>query len=264
MEGRVNALSNINDLELHDFLVDPNFDQFINLIRGDHQAIDENPVLDFDLGPLQNIPCFIDENQFIPTPVDDLFDELPDLDSNVAESFRSFDGESVRANGEEEEEDYNDGDDSSATTTNNDGSRKTKTDRSRTLISERRRRGRMKDKLYALRSLVPNITKMDKASIVGDAVSYVQELQSQAKKLKSDIAGLEASLNSNGGYQEPAPDAQKTQPFRGINPPVSKKIVQVITQNNQSIFLRNIKVLKCFVFWCVRWMLFKWRRKGFM
>lgn len=162
MEGRVNALSTINDLELHDFLVDPNFDQFINLIRGDHQAIDENPVLDFDRGPLQNSPCFIDENQFIPTPVDDLFDELPDLDSNVAESFRSFDGESVRANGEEEEEeDYNDGDDSSATTTNNDGSRKTKTDRSRTLISERRRRGRMKDKLYALRSLVPNITKVN-------------------------------------------------------------------------------------------------------
>jgi hypothetical protein len=70
---------------------------------------------------------------------------------------------------------------------------------------------------------------MDKASIVGDAVLYVQELQSQAKKLKSDIAGLEASLNSTGGYQEHAPDAQKTQPFRGINPPASKKIIQVIT-----------------------------------
>ncbi|EOA27514.1 hypothetical protein CARUB_v10023654mg [Capsella rubella] len=242
MDERVNALSNMNDLELHDFLVDPNFDQFINLIRGDHhQTIDENPVLDFDLGPLQSSPCFIDENQFIPTPVDDLFDELPDLDSNVAESFRSFDGESVRAGGgEEEEEDYNDGDDSSATTTNNDGSRKTKTDRSRTLISERRRRGRMKDKLYALRSLVPNITKMDKASIVGDAVLYVQELQSQAKKLKSDIAGLEASLNSTGGYQEPALDAQKTQPFRSINPPVSKQIIQmdVIQVEEKGFYVR--------------------------
>lgn len=35
-----------------------------------------------------------------------------------------------------------------------------KVDRSRTLISERRRRGRMKEKLYALRSLVPTITKV--------------------------------------------------------------------------------------------------------
>lgn len=35
-----------------------------------------------------------------------------------------------------------------------------KADRSRTLISERRRRGRMKEKLHALRALVPNITKV--------------------------------------------------------------------------------------------------------
>ena len=159
MDGRVNALSNLNDLEVYNFLVDPNFDQFINFIRGDDQAI-ENPPLDFDLGgrPLQNNSCFIDQNQFVPTPVVDLFNELPDLGSNVTESFHSFEGESVKPGGDDD--DYNDGDDSSATTTNNDGSRKTKTDRSRTLISERRRRSRMKDKLYALRSLVPNITKV--------------------------------------------------------------------------------------------------------
>ena len=35
---------------------------------------------------------------------------------------------------------------------------------------------------------------MDKASIVGDAVLYVQQLQIQAKKLKAEIAGLESSL----------------------------------------------------------------------
>ncbi|CAF2124402.1 hypothetical protein HID58_010356 [Brassica napus] len=237
MDGTVNVLSNLSDIELHNFLVDPNFDQFINLIRGDDQT-NKNPSLEFDLGgPFQNSPSFVDENHFIPSHVNDLFDELPDLDSNVAESFRSLDAESVKAGGDD---DYNDYDDSSATTTHTDGSRKTRTDRSKTLISERKRRGRMKDKLYALRALVPNITKMDKASIVGDAVAYVQELQSQAKKLKADIAGLEASLNSTGGYQEPAPDAHKTR--RGLNPPVSKKIIQmdVIQVEEKGFYVRLV------------------------
>ncbi|GAB2233674.1 hypothetical protein Droror1_Dr00002902 [Drosera rotundifolia] len=71
-------------------------------------------------------------------------------------------------------------------------SKKSRVDRSRTLVSERRRRGRMKEKLYALRALVPNITKMDKASIVADAVLYVQEMQMQAKKLRDEIANLES------------------------------------------------------------------------
>ncbi|XP_074356403.1 transcription factor FER-LIKE IRON DEFICIENCY-INDUCED TRANSCRIPTION FACTOR-like [Apium graveolens] len=72
--------------------------------------------------------------------------------------------------------------------------RSRKGDRSRTLIQEQRRRSRMKEKLYALRALVPNITKMDKASIVGDAALYVQDLQMQAKKLKAEVASLESSL----------------------------------------------------------------------
>lgn len=40
------------------------------------------------------------------------------------------------------------------------GITKTRRDRSKTLISERKRRVRMKEKLYELRSLVPNITKV--------------------------------------------------------------------------------------------------------
>lgn len=80
---------------------------------------------------------------------------------------------------------------------------------------------------------------MDKASIVGDAVLYVQELQSQAKKLKADIAGLEASLNSTGGYQEPAPDARKTQTFQSIKSP-SKNIIEVL---NPSFLKKKIKSL---------------------
>lgn len=46
---------------------------------------------------------------------------------------------------------------------------------------------------------------MDKASIVGDAVSYAQELQAQAKKLKAEVEVLEASLlaSSQGSVENP-------------------------------------------------------------
>ncbi|XP_010689160.2 transcription factor FER-LIKE IRON DEFICIENCY-INDUCED TRANSCRIPTION FACTOR [Beta vulgaris subsp. vulgaris] len=119
-------------------------------------------------------------------------------------SVSGFDDETIRGGGGDEDDDDDDDDDNymdgehSSATTNNKGSctssKKGKMDRSRTLISERKRRGRMKEKLYALRALVPNITKMDKASIVGDAVLYVQDLQMQSKKLRSQIDGLENSL----------------------------------------------------------------------
>ncbi|URE26703.1 Helix-loop-helix DNA-binding domain [Musa troglodytarum] len=94
---------------------------------------------------------------------------------------------------------------------------KTRKDRSKTLISERTRRVRMKEQLYELRSLVPNITKvssssaicwrccvemqstvrsislrqMDKASIIADAIAHVKDLQSQANELEVEISLLE-------------------------------------------------------------------------
>ncbi|PKA57740.1 Transcription factor FER-LIKE IRON DEFICIENCY-INDUCED TRANSCRIPTION FACTOR [Apostasia shenzhenica] len=70
---------------------------------------------------------------------------------------------------------------------------KQRRDRSKTIVSERKRRGRMKEKLYELRSLVPNISKMDKASIIADAIVYVQGLQRQAKRFTEEIAILRSS-----------------------------------------------------------------------
>ncbi|PUZ46793.1 hypothetical protein GQ55_7G110900 [Panicum hallii var. hallii] len=82
-----------------------------------------------------------------------------------------------------------DGDDASPVT-------RKRRDRSKTIVSERKRRVRMKEKLYELRALVPNITKMDKASIIADAVVYVKNLQAHARKLKEEVAALEARPRS--------------------------------------------------------------------
>ncbi|CAJ2654524.1 unnamed protein product [Trifolium pratense] len=218
-------LSHINnDFELHDFIDDPNFDQFINLIRGEEN--EDTTICNFN-SDLTN-PSFVD-NPFLSFPSNPFDHNInntvtPFDPTSSLNSFCCFDGE---AKGEIRGEE-NDGDNYSSptTTTSVDTKPRSKTDRSKTLVSERRRRSRMKDKLYALRSLVPNITKMDKASIIGDAVSYMCELQSQAKKLKAEVAGLEASVAMSKTHQGSIENHKKIQ-FNGNNGSICKKIVKM-------------------------------------
>ncbi|KAM3262582.1 hypothetical protein ACQJBY_052985 [Aegilops geniculata] len=51
------------------------------------------------------------------------------------------------------------------------------------IINERHRRRMLNEKLYALRRVVPNITKMDKASIIQDAIAYIEELQEEERQI---------------------------------------------------------------------------------
>ncbi|KAL4570195.1 hypothetical protein LXL04_025846 [Taraxacum kok-saghyz] len=62
---------------------------------------------------------------------------------------------------------------------------------SKNLVTERNRRNRIKDGLFALRALVPKISKMDRASIVGDAVEYIKELQLNVQQLQNELKKLE-------------------------------------------------------------------------
>ncbi|KAK9758081.1 hypothetical protein RND81_01G205400 [Saponaria officinalis] len=52
--------------------------------------------------------------------------------------------------------------------------------------AERQRREKLNQRFYALRAVVPNISRMDKASLLGDAVSYITELQKKLKDLEAE------------------------------------------------------------------------------
>uniref|UniRef100_A0A6N2N0T9 BHLH domain-containing protein n=1 Tax=Salix viminalis TaxID=40686 RepID=A0A6N2N0T9_SALVM len=71
---------------------------------------------------------------------------------------------------------------------------------SKNIVSERNRRKKLNERLFALRAVVPNISKMDKASIIKDAIDYIQELHDQERKIQAELTELESGkLKKNQG-----------------------------------------------------------------
>ncbi|KAA8545708.1 hypothetical protein F0562_020841 [Nyssa sinensis] len=52
------------------------------------------------------------------------------------------------------------------------------------IIAERKRREKLSQRFIALSAIVPGLKKMDKASVLGDAIKYLKQLQEQVKILE--------------------------------------------------------------------------------
>ncbi|KAK4781040.1 hypothetical protein SAY87_017146 [Trapa incisa] len=55
------------------------------------------------------------------------------------------------------------------------------------VIAERKRRENLSQRFIALSAVIPGLKKMDKASVLGDAVKYVKQLQERLKKLEEEV-----------------------------------------------------------------------------
>ncbi|CAN1811301.1 Transcription factor bHLH35 [Linum perenne] len=68
---------------------------------------------------------------------------------------------------------------------------------SKNIVSERNRRKMLNERMFALRAVVPTISKMDKASIIKDAINYIKELHEQERRIKAEIVELESAAAIN-------------------------------------------------------------------
>ncbi|XP_060194710.1 transcription factor bHLH93-like [Lycium barbarum] len=79
---------------------------------------------------------------------------------------------------------------------------------SKNLMAERRRRKRLNDRLSMLRSIVPKISKMDRTSILGDAIDYMKELLEKIHTLREDdnVKDELKDIKFGGNFKELKPN----------------------------------------------------------
>ncbi|XP_047271283.1 transcription factor bHLH35-like [Capsicum annuum] len=73
---------------------------------------------------------------------------------------------------------------------------------SKNIVSERNRRRKLNERLFALRAVVPNISKMDKASIIKDAIDHIQDLHEQERRIRAEISVLESGRSKKNNDVE--------------------------------------------------------------
>ncbi|KAF8406155.1 hypothetical protein HHK36_008235 [Tetracentron sinense] len=106
------------------------------------------------------------------------------------------------------------------------------------IIAERKRREKLNLRFIALSAIVPGLKKMDKASVLGDAIKYMKQLQEQVKTLKEQtmektvesvivVRKSQLSANDENSSLDENSGSQSDEPLPEIEVRVSDKTVLI-------------------------------------
>nr|GMC90851.1 transcription factor ICE1-like [Ipomoea batatas] len=134
-------------------------------------------------------------------------DELEDV--SIDGSNLNYDSDELVENSGKVDESVKNGGISSSNATGGDQKGKKKGLPAKNLMAERRRRKKLNDRLYMLRSVVPKISKMDRASILGDAIEYLKELLQKINDLHNELESTPpcSALTPNSSFYPLTPTA---------------------------------------------------------
>ncbi|VAH35337.1 unnamed protein product [Triticum turgidum subsp. durum] len=93
------------------------------------------------------------------------------------------------------------------------------------VISERRRREKLNEMFLILKSLVPSIHKVDKASILAETIAYLRELEQKVEELESNKAAGTTVVRKRhevGGKKVLAGSKRKASELGGEDTPLPK------------------------------------------
>ncbi|WCJ21519.1 basic helix-loop-helix (bHLH) DNA-binding superfamily protein [Euphorbia peplus] len=109
------------------------------------------------------------------------------------------------------------------------------------VMAERRRREKLNERFIILRSLVPFVTKMDKASILGDTIEYVKQLRKKIQDLETRNRQMEIERRSKSAEPPQRSSSMKEQRSGvtterariGPGPVPDKKKLKIVEDNGK-------------------------------